>query len=434
MSLTLRLATPDDLPLIYDITQQSFAEYHGLLDPPSGAERETRQDVERALREGSAVFAYLEREAAGCVRYVSEEGGIYVGRLAVLPTRRRHGIGTALLDFVEAQARVAGAARLRLRVRLALPENIRLYTRLGYRVTGLHPRSATDVACTMVKDLAPASLAPVADVVAPLLPDLQRLEPSARGVLLLGSYAHGTPGPFSDLDLCIVTGQPPVEAERLRLLQRPEGILPVSIRARRLEDIAREAADPDAWPELRDIYARARVLSGPDTLVPEIRNRIDDLSPDAAALWRTAEHDILSLLEALGKAKNAAARLDPAALLAGTGRAAACAARLLRPLNPPWQALHPARLAAAFATWSVAPPGAEQDAMLCLGQADAASLLSPPLLAALRLGTGTLELLAPHAGRLPLGQDLSDMLVDGRLMLLARQEFGHGGLSHAATA
>ncbi len=434
MPLTLRLATMDDARLIYDITQQSFAEYRGLLDPPSGAERETVEDVEQTLRQGGAAFASLDGEVAGCVRYRPEEDGIYVGRLAVLPAMRHRGIGSALLALVEAEARSAGAARLRLRVRLALPGNVRLYTHLGYRVTALHPRSRREVACTMVKDLAPPGDESLVDLVSPLLPDLQQLEPNARAVLLFGSYAHGTQGPFSDLDLCIVTAEPPAVADRLRLLPLRDSLLPVSVHARCLADIAAEAADPDAWPEVRDIYAPALLLSGPDAVLAEIRACIDERRPDADALWRTAQHDILSLLEALGKAKNAAARLEAAALLAATARVAVCAARLLRPLNPPWLALHPARLAAAFGAWRIAPCGADQDAALCLGCAGGDTPISPTLLAALRLTTGTLELLAPHAARLPLEAGLRDMLRDGRLMLLARQEYGNGNLAQSTKA
>jgi hypothetical protein len=45
-----------------------------------------------------------------------------------------------------------------------------------------------------------------------------------------------------------------------------------------------------------------------------------------------------------------------------------------------------------------------------------------------------LELIAPHAARLPLEVGLRDMLVDGRLMLLARQEYGNGNLAQGTKA
>jgi|GEM_PF-625266 len=434
MSLHLRFATSDDVALLHQITQESFAEYQGRLDPPSAADRETPEDVAAAVREGHAVLAYLDDTPAGCVRYRSEDGGVYVARLAVLPAMRRNGIGSALLEFVEARALAAGAGRLRLRVRLALPENVKLYVARGYRAVAVHPRSRTEAALTMVKDLGSASGDPPWSLVAPLLPDLQHLEPSLDALLLFGSYAQGSQGPFSDLDLGIVTRESPTQPDRLRLLPRPEGFLAVSIHARTLETILREASAPYSWPEIRDIYAGAKVIWGQPSVLEHIQAEVARLSPSADRLWGSAQHDLLSLVEALGKAKNAAARLDGAALLAATGRVAEASARLLRPLNPPWSTLHEARLAAIFASWNTVPAGAADDVALCLGHAAGSVNLAPALLAALRLTLGTIEILQPHADRLPLEPELRSMLLAGRLDLLARQEYGIGGLVAGASA
>lgn len=434
MPLHLRFATPDDVALIVQITQESFAEYRGHLDPPSAADRETPEDVASALREGHVVLAHLDDAPAGAVRYRSENSGIYVGRLAVLPAMRRHGIGSALLEFVETQALVAGAAHLRLRVRLALPDNVRLYAARGYRVIAIHPRSGSEAALTMVKDLASRSGDPVSSLLSPLLPDLHHLEPSLQALLLFGSYAHGTEGPFSDLDVGILTRENPTEPDRLRLLPRPEGFLAVSIHARTPETILREASDPYSWPEIRDIYAGARVIWGQPSVLEHIQTEVARLSPSADRLWGSAQHDLLSLVEALGKAKNAAARLDGTALLAATGRVAEASARLLRPLNPPWSTLHEARLTAIFASWNTVPAGAADDVALCLGHAAGSVNLAPALLAALRITLGTIEILQPHADRLPLEPELRSMLVAGRLDLLARQEYGIGGLVAGASA
>ncbi len=428
MSLHLRFATSDDVALIHQITQESFAEYRGLLDPPSAADRETPEDVAAAVREGHAVLAYLDDTPAGCVRYRSEDGGVYVGRLAVLPAMRRNGIGSALLEFVEARALADGVGRLRLRVRLALPENVKLYFAHGYRTVAVHPRSRTEAALTMVKDLGSASEEPPSSLVAPLLPDLQHLEPSMEALLLFGSYARDTQGPFSDLDLGIVTRESPSQTDRLRLLSRPEGLLAVSIHSRSLDAILREARDPDMWPEVRDIYAGAKVLWGQACVLARVKDEVERLSPRPDQLWHTAQHDMLSLVEALGKAKNAATRLDGAALAAATTRVAECSARLLRPLNPPWSALHVAHLARTFASWSSAPEGSADDVALCLGHGPSSANLASALLAALRLTLGTIEILTPHVERLPLEPELRSLLADGRLALLARQEYGTGAL------
>ena len=143
MGLDLRPATPDDVPCIHSITQEAYREYLGVLEPPSGAHSESESDVRQALMDGGAVLATLDGSPAGSVRFQPEEGSFYVGRLAVLPGRRRSGIGSALLNFVEAEARKAGAQRLRLRVRLSLADNVRLHAHLAGTGSSASIREAT---------------------------------------------------------------------------------------------------------------------------------------------------------------------------------------------------------------------------------------------------------------------------------------------------
>ncbi|MDO9444463.1 MAG: GNAT family N-acetyltransferase, partial [Dehalococcoidia bacterium] len=66
---------------------------------------------------------------------------LYFGRLSVLPAHRRTGIAEALVSFVEAEAVRRGAAGVLLSVRIALPDNQRLFARLGYAEIGrqAHP-------------------------------------------------------------------------------------------------------------------------------------------------------------------------------------------------------------------------------------------------------------------------------------------------------
>jgi len=58
----------------------------------------------------------------------------YRGRLSVLPAFRQHGVGLALVTYVEQQAKALGAQRVQLGVRIALPYLQAYYERLGYRV------------------------------------------------------------------------------------------------------------------------------------------------------------------------------------------------------------------------------------------------------------------------------------------------------------
>jgi GNAT superfamily N-acetyltransferase len=113
----------------------AFAEYDGVLDPPTGAHDETLLTVRQKLKRGGAVIAEVGGEPAGCAFYEPVNALLYFSRLSVLPAFRNRGIGASLLKQVEGRARRAGAAGVRLGVRLQLPHLVARYERLGYRTT-----------------------------------------------------------------------------------------------------------------------------------------------------------------------------------------------------------------------------------------------------------------------------------------------------------
>jgi ribosomal protein S18 acetylase RimI-like enzyme len=132
-------ATREDAARVHRITQAAYAEYHGVLDPPSGVDREGVVDVERALAEGGAVLAWVDDTAVAAVRFHHAADHLAVERLAVIPTARGQGIARMLLGYLEDLARQSHLPEVRLGVRLSLPRNVELYRRLGYRVCRLHP-------------------------------------------------------------------------------------------------------------------------------------------------------------------------------------------------------------------------------------------------------------------------------------------------------
>lgn len=84
---------------------------------------------------GRGVFlvAYQDGAAIGCgaVRRI-EEGVAEVKRMYVAPGMRGRGVGRALLDALEAEARALGARRLVLETGPRQPEAIALYERAGF--------------------------------------------------------------------------------------------------------------------------------------------------------------------------------------------------------------------------------------------------------------------------------------------------------------
>lgn len=133
---------PEDAALVHRLMVAAFAEYDGVLDPPTGALAESVADVARAIAAGVAAVAWVGAEPAGTVRAHVEPGHLYVGRLAVLPAFRRNGVAAALMAAAEAEAAARGLPEVRGEVRTALPGNVAFFARRGYahRETRPHPR------------------------------------------------------------------------------------------------------------------------------------------------------------------------------------------------------------------------------------------------------------------------------------------------------
>lgn len=72
----------------------------------------------------------------GCVLATRKRGDLYLGRFAVHPDFRRHGIASRLLAEAERHARATGATALTLGVRVALPDNFRYFAARGFHEIG----------------------------------------------------------------------------------------------------------------------------------------------------------------------------------------------------------------------------------------------------------------------------------------------------------
>jgi predicted N-acetyltransferase YhbS len=93
---------------------------------------------------------------AGSALWMEQDGGLYLGRLAVAPAWRGRGIATALVAAAEAAARASGLPRIRLSTRLVLLDNRRLFAACGFveATRHAHPGYAEPTFVTMEKRLA----------------------------------------------------------------------------------------------------------------------------------------------------------------------------------------------------------------------------------------------------------------------------------------
>ena len=78
-----------------------------------------------------------ERTAFAIMRYGDEEAHLVL--LAVRPAHARHGVGSALVAWLERSARAAGIARVTVEARAGNTAARAFYRRLGYAACGLRP-------------------------------------------------------------------------------------------------------------------------------------------------------------------------------------------------------------------------------------------------------------------------------------------------------
>lgn len=142
--LCIQLAAEADAETIAEILHDAFREYDGILNPPSGVHRESAESVRAKMESGQWLLAKYGDRAVGCVWCEPRDGFLYLGRLAVMPSMRGQGTGSALMNAVEMRARAQGFSRVCLGVRVVLPEMRAAYERRGYVFVEAHTHQGFD--------------------------------------------------------------------------------------------------------------------------------------------------------------------------------------------------------------------------------------------------------------------------------------------------
>jgi len=241
-------------------------------------------------------------------------------------------------------------------------------------------------------------------------------EPTAIAVLLRGSHARSEAGPHSDLDLTVLTSEPPLTRYRAELVEQGDGLLlHVSVGAMSWAEWLAERDAPTEWSFSLPTRQAAQVLW--------VAEAYEATLADPHMLQPPGPPNLEDFIEAAAKVKNAFAAGDELALRLAAQDLAAWASSLLRPLNPPVTAGSRAAALRAVLDFPVAPPDYRQDVLACLGLSGQAVPMEELHERVLRLAVGIIDLLAPHAEELAgqLEPDLPCYLRDGRLRRYLRQ-------------
>jgi GNAT superfamily N-acetyltransferase len=136
MTLTLRIATPTDVPAIFSLVQ-ALSEYEKLAHEMMGTEADLHLGLFGSRPYAEAVLAEVDEVPAGFALYFYNfstflmKPGIYLEDLFVLPAYRRQKIATTLLKHLAKHALSQGCGRLEWSVLDWNEDAIAFYKRIG---------------------------------------------------------------------------------------------------------------------------------------------------------------------------------------------------------------------------------------------------------------------------------------------------------------
>jgi phosphoribosyl-AMP cyclohydrolase len=240
-----------------------------------------------------------------------------------------------------------------------------------------------------------------------------RQEPSAAAVLLVGSHARGVAGPYSDLDLTLLTKEVPADRYRAIFVEQAEDqLLHVSVLAMQWEEWVAMYRKPASWSFSLPAARAVRVLWADDA----VRSQLAGVAGTNPA----GPIELEDFVECACKVKNAHAAGDELALRLAAQDLARLCPSVLQPINTvPEVRTRPEALRVAL-DLAVAPAGYREDMLVCLGLTGRQISTDRVRESALHLAVGVVDLLAAYGGepQLPL------YLRDGRLRRYLEQTVG----------
>jgi ribosomal protein S18 acetylase RimI-like enzyme len=108
------------------------AAYGHYVERIGGPPRPMTDDYEEVIRTRQVTVAERHGAVAGVIVLAVTDEGFLIDNVAVHPSHRGSGLGRALLEFAEAEARRARFDSIYLYTHERMTENLALYARIGY--------------------------------------------------------------------------------------------------------------------------------------------------------------------------------------------------------------------------------------------------------------------------------------------------------------
>lgn len=129
---SIRRARPADADALAACLDAAYAQYADRLAELPRMSDGCAEDIARF----DVWVAETGGRVVGGLVLMREDGFMRLANVAVHPDARGTGLGRTLIRLAEAEAQALGFREMRLNTHEAMPENIRLYTRLGWEEIG----------------------------------------------------------------------------------------------------------------------------------------------------------------------------------------------------------------------------------------------------------------------------------------------------------
>jgi ribosomal protein S18 acetylase RimI-like enzyme len=129
VSARLRPATAADVPRLTELVRAAYGQYVERLGRPPRPMTDDYADVVRDFR---VTVAERGVGIVGLIVLGVSDEGFLIDNVAVDPSQQGGGVGRALFEHAEAEARRAGFDSIYLYTHERMTENLALYSRIGY--------------------------------------------------------------------------------------------------------------------------------------------------------------------------------------------------------------------------------------------------------------------------------------------------------------
>lgn len=128
----IRPARNGEADAVSAIVHAAYQHYIARIGKPPGP---MLDNYAQRIAEGQAWVLQDAERIAGILVLEESPAGLLLDNIAVLPEYQAKGVGRALLEFAEAEARRRGFDAIHLYTHALMTENLALYRRIGYAET-----------------------------------------------------------------------------------------------------------------------------------------------------------------------------------------------------------------------------------------------------------------------------------------------------------